>query len=339
MGIRSHHIAGEPTGIENYFEPEYTAFSTSEDRVFVGLQENNAVATFNLDTNTWESVSDLGIREITIDPSDRDGASFTGVTVFGAPMPDSMATFTDSMGRQFLVTANEGDARGDDLDTVEIRDSPYTSIPVDPGTGLPYETDHNLVGGIGRLGLIDNLSDPDGDDIADQLVSYGTRDIILWEIDPSTGELTYHNSFDLEEYVLGEDPTRHNANDGGDPGEIDKRSDNKGPEPEALDVYVAKDGTVYILVANERQNGLVLIDATDPDNLVALDYRNDQPDGLLSPESIQLVEIDGKLTAIVGYEAFDANSGGIGVYAIPEPSSFLMMMFSGVFAVTLRRRK
>jgi len=331
-GVRSHHLLAGST-FENYLEPEYTSFSPDGTKILVSLQENNAVAEFDLGTNKWSNVTDLGIQLITIDPSDRDGAADTGTKIYGAPMPDTIATFTKD-GRNYVITANEGDARGDDADTTKTGD--YTTIPNDPD-GNPYNTNANT-GGIGRLGLVDNLSDPDGDGNAEQLVSYGTRDVTIWEV-ASDGSLSKVSSVDMEEYLLGQDPARHNSNDGGNIGEFDKRSDNKGPEPEALAVHVTADGKVYILAGAERQNGLVLIDATDPTNPIAISYLNDNPDGLISPESVQLVELDGKLVAIVGYEGIsgDGIAGSIGVYSIPEPSSLLLSL-CGVFLLGIRRR-
>ena len=333
-GIRSHHLLAGST-FENYLEPEYTSFSPDGQKILVSLQENNAVAEFDIATSKWSNITDLGIRQITIDPSDRDGVANTSTKIFGAPMPDTISTFTKA-GKNYVVTANEGDARGDDADTVQLKDNPYTSIPNDPD-GTPYNLNANT-GGIGRLGLVDNLSDTDGDNIAEQLVSYGTRDVTIWEVAPD-GSLTEVSSVDMEEYLLAQDPARHNSNNGGDISAFDNRSDNKGPEPEALAIHVTASGEVYILAGNERQNGLVLIDATDPANPITISYINSNPDGLISPESIQFAEIDGELVAIVGYEgiAGDSISGAIGIYSVPEPSSF-MLSLAGLLLLGIRRR-
>ncbi|MFC4991667.1 choice-of-anchor I domain-containing protein [Rubritalea tangerina] len=311
--VRSHDLA-DGTYLQ-YLEPEFTCFSPDSKSVFVALQENNAIATFDLTSMKWKNITDLGVHKISIDPSDKDKKADTSTIVYGAPMPDTIASFQQN-GKTYIATANEGDARGDDKDTVKLAKGAFNNgknIPKAPNHS-PYELDPKK-GGIGRLGLVANLCDTNNDGIAEKIVAYGTRDLAIWEVSPN-GALKRVSAFALEDYVLNADPKRHNSNDGGQLEEFDKRSDNKGPEPEALAVHTTQQGTTYTLVANERQNGLVLIDITKPTSPEALAYLNDSDHALFRPESVQLIDLNGSLTAIVGYEAYDDKAGGIGIYTL-----------------------
>ena len=49
------------------------------DKAFVTLQENNAIAVIDLNTNTVESINDLGITTVTVDASDKNGVAVDDV--------------------------------------------------------------------------------------------------------------------------------------------------------------------------------------------------------------------------------------------------------------------
>jgi len=306
------------------------------DKVIVSLQENNALGVFDTSTNTWSDVFNLGTITNTIDASDKDGVNIDD-TLAGIPEPDAIATYSKN-GMNYVVTANEGDARVDDGDSVGIDD-----LNLDPNTITDLTaiygdyTDNNA---LGRIDFSSVDGDTDGDGDIDVPTVFGTRSFSIWNAD--TGELVA-DSGSLEQFLLDNDPTRHNANDGGDPDEFDKRSDNKGPEPEGIDVIVLEDGTVLLAVGMERQNGLILADITDPDNIELIDYINNRGEGLTSPESLTFVSAvdspNGKDLLIVGYEGVDGNGEGLGYYTIevPEPASAALVGL-GTLMIIRRRR-
>ena len=65
-GLRDHTSFEAANTKAKYFhiEPEYLAFSPDNTKLFVTLQENNAIATLDLATLTWDAVSNLGQRPI-----------------------------------------------------------------------------------------------------------------------------------------------------------------------------------------------------------------------------------------------------------------------------------
>jgi len=334
-------------------EPEFAAMIG--DKIHVTLQENNAIATFDTTLNKWTSVRSLGTLTQTIDASDRDGPSATPLlsindTVKGLPMPDTVKGVTIGSNR-FLITVNEGDARGDDRDVSRFGDisgsdsmNNILDTTVFPTTQTGVRTD----GALGRL----NVSRLDGDTGAnggtagdgkiDEPVMIGTRSFSIWNAD--TGALVW-DSGSLESVLAGLDPTLHNMNSGSS-ANFDTRSDDKGPEPEALAVGQIGSNW-YAFLGMERQNGLLMYDITNPNNPYFVGYTNTAASGLTSPESMLFIAAadspTGTALLLTGHEGLTAGNGdvtvsGISVHAVPEPSRALLGLVGLVF-VALRRRR
>ncbi len=113
-----------PTGSTSFdmdFEPEYIAVDDDDERAYVTLQEANAIAVLDLRTNEFTKVIGLGAKDFgkpgnEIDSIDNDSKiSFQSVAAKGLYLPDSIATY-ESKGKTYLVMANEGDFREDNVD-------------------------------------------------------------------------------------------------------------------------------------------------------------------------------------------------------------------------------
>jgi len=335
-------LSGIRYGTVEEMEPEYIAFDTAGG-IFVGCQENNAVAYLadvagilaSTTTPSWE-VNDLGRVTYTTDASDKDGIDISDV-ITGLPMPDAIATYQDG-GKTYVVTADEGDARPDDSDITRAgdfasdEDDVVAATPVyDDGNGPLTEAAFNtLLQDDDALGRIDVLIDQatNGSGELEDMVCLGTRGISVFEYDDVAGSLTRVSHLPLESYLAQQDPAIHNANDGGDPGEFDKRSDNKGSEPEAVSV-IQLGSKIVALVGNERQNGVVMVDITDPANPAPISYINNRGNGLNAPETVQTIAAadspTGEELAIFGYEGDGVGSGipgGIGIYNLESSDSF-----------------
>ncbi len=101
------------TKVSEDLEPEYIAVSEQTNSAYVAMQENNAIAKINLNTNTVEWVKGLGFKDFSIspiDPSKKDGINIRPVPVLGIYMPDGITVATMG-GKDYLFTANEGDGR------------------------------------------------------------------------------------------------------------------------------------------------------------------------------------------------------------------------------------
>lgn len=108
----------EKTGMD--FEPEYIAIGDYGLRAYVTLQEGNAIGVLDLARNAFTRIIGLGAKDFSrpgneIDPKDDGTASFATVAAKGLYMPDSIASYT-FLGLPFLVMANEGDYREDNVD-------------------------------------------------------------------------------------------------------------------------------------------------------------------------------------------------------------------------------
>jgi hypothetical protein len=110
------------TGMD--FEPEYIAINHDGTKAFVTLQEANAIAVLDLISNEFTEVIGLGAKNFNeggneIDPRDDSPASvlFQSAVANGLYMPDAIATYK-WRGETYLVMANEGDFREDNVDRV-----------------------------------------------------------------------------------------------------------------------------------------------------------------------------------------------------------------------------
>jgi hypothetical protein len=272
------------------FEPEYIAVSNDSRTAWVTLQENNAVAILDVKDAEFEKVEALGYKDHSLpgnelDGSDRDGLGNTGRIniaswpVLGMYLPDEIASYT-SRGRTFLVTANEGDSRDYDgfseetsIGAVDLDDAAFPSEAV-------LKTQDDIA--LGRLTITNTQGDTDGDGDYDKLYAFGGRSFSIWS---SRGELVFDSGSDFEDITALEQPTLFNS-ESGQTSQFDRRSDNKGPEPEGVTVGEIH-GRTYAFIGLERVGGVMVYDVSDPreprfvewvDDALATDQA---PEGLL----------------------------------------------------------
>ena len=85
-----------------------------------------------------------------------------------------------------------------------------------------------------------------------------------------------------------------------------------------------------------------MFDITDPNAPFFVDYINNAALGLIAPESLTFVSAadspTGTPLVLAGYESADATNGSIGVYAVPEPSSALLLATAAGLLGFRRRR-
>ena len=328
-------LAKSPDALD--VEPEYVA--ANNDRAYVSLQEGSAIAVIDLtgaNANQVTAIHKLDAINVTTDASDR-GETALNDTVKGLPMPDTLAIF-EKGGSTYVVTANEGDARPDDGDVRR-----FSASPIDATAGLT--TGDN---GLSRLNIIQDLGDTNLDGLIDDPVMLGTRSFSI--VDGATGALVFDSGSMIEAYVLANDPALFNINK--QQGTVQARSDDKGPEPEAV-AYGSIDGRDYVFVGAERQNGIFMFDITDFGAVEIVDYINLSTGSSLSapgvdyvsPESLLFVQVGGKNLLIAGFEGEGTEfDGSIAVFevtaaAIPEPSAFAALAGLGALGVVATRRR
>jgi hypothetical protein len=347
-GIRDNTFAANNAGttaLMANIEPEYT--TASNTKAFITLQENNAIATFDFAAGKFEKISSLGTITQTIDASDKDGTSGGKLisindVVKGLPMPDTITQFSRG-GSTYLVTVNEGDARGDDNDIARGATAGLIDTSNSGGGDLYYAGDVGNTG-IGRLNILKDMGNLDGDAGIEDPTMMGTRSFSIWSA--STQERVFDSASMIEQYVASNDSSTFNMNDGLTT-KYDERSDDKGPEPEAL-AFGTIGGRDYVFVGAERQNGIFQFDITDFGNVSITSYFNtasstaDSGGDFISPESIAFLNAannpTGQNLLVVGYEGTGSN-GSIAVFSVvPEPHSALLLGIATVLVAARRRR-
>ncbi|TDW51950.1 hypothetical protein EV144_101628 [Flavobacterium sp. 270] len=250
-------------------EPEYITISDDSKTAWVTLQENNGVAKVDLTSKTITAIFPLGLKdyntaENAIDVSDKDDKiAFNPWKVKGLYMPDAISHFTTN-NVPYFVTANEGDSREYTAytDIKRMKDMKLDATVFPDAATLKLETN------LGRLNLVSDMGDTDGDGDLDEMVSFGARSFSIWN--GNTGKIVYDSKNDVDKKIneLGTYD--------------DKRSDDKGSEPEA--VTVAKMGNQTILfVGLERSDAVMMYDVTNPASPQYLQTvkTGDAPEGLL----------------------------------------------------------
>ena len=341
-------------------EPEYLTFADN-GKLYVALQENNALAAIDVATAEVDAILGLGGKpwdSAQLDASNKDkniGNLQSYAMLEGLYMPDSITSYSVD-GNTYIVTANEGDGReygikttqklcddkgfewdGDDYQGTEnyTTEKDFCIAYVDEvrGKKLDVDANHPLAGALkdnkqlARFKVIK----PQGTLAADQKVlAFGSRSFSIWN---DSGELVFDSGDDFARIVLEQDPANFNStNDNNQSG--DDRSDDKGVEPEAIEVAEIN-GKHYAFIGLERQGGIMVYDVTQPKNASFISYLNNrdftQPvctkvdedgdcdndtynskAGDLGPESIKYFTRSGNHFIAVGNEV----SGSTSVYRV-----------------------
>jgi len=276
-GVR---IFGPNATVAQDLEPEYIAVAEHSPFAWVTLQENNAVAVLNIYSGRIVDILPLGVKDHGmagngIDASNKDDAiniaHYNGV--FGMFQPDAMAAY-GSRGRQYLVTANEGDARDYDTFSEEARVGDE-EIVLDPGRFPDADVlrlkDEDV---LGRLHITNTLGDLDGDGDYDELYAFGARSFSIFTPTKRGLRLVFDSGDQLEQLTAAALPFDFNStNDEND--SFDNRSDDKGPEPEGLTLGEIN-GRTYLFLGLERIGGIMVYDITDPGSPEFVQYINNR---------------------------------------------------------------
>ena len=254
-------------------EPEYIAVSGG--KAYVTLQENNAIAVLDIESQAFEGVYSAGFEDhsttaIDLDKKDDAYDPQTYESLLGIRMPDGIAAFTVE-GTTYLVTANEGDARewGDeDLDTFYLSEDErdFGEEGVTSPTGAITAENSGLEGKV----VFFKTEDFDGLDPEKDYV-FGGRSFTVFQATENGLEEVFTSGDDFEAHTAQYVPEYFNASN--DNAVLDDRSGKKGPEAESVTVGTV-DGKTYAFVALERTGGVMVYDVTDPEAITFVNYVN-----------------------------------------------------------------
>lgn len=294
-------ISASNATVAQDLEPEYLTFADN-GKLYVALQENNALAAIDVASAQVDAILGLGGKPwgtAQLDASNKDkniGNLQSYAMLEGLYMPDSIISYSVD-GNTYIVTANEGDGReygikttqkvcddkgfewdGDDYQGSEnyTTEKDFCIAYVDEvrGKKLDVDANHPLA-----VALKDNkqlarlkVIKPQGTLAADQKVqAFGSRSFSIWN---DSGELVFDSGDDFARIVLEQDPANFNStNDNNQSG--DDRSDDKGVEPEAIEVAEIN-GKHYAFIGLERQGGIMVYDVTQPMNASFISYLNNR---------------------------------------------------------------
>ncbi|HML96207.1 MAG TPA: choice-of-anchor I family protein [Thermodesulfobacteriota bacterium] len=253
-----------------------------------------------------------------LDASDEDGGiNILSRPVLGMFQPDTITPY-EFEGKTYYVTANEGDTRDFDFFSEEER---VEDLILDPFV-FPDASDLLLEENLGRLKTTNIMGDIDGDGDNDRIFTFGARSFSIWD---SYGNLVYDSGGDFERITAEFLPNDFNS-DNAENDSFDSRSDDKGPEPEAMEIDRIGD-RVFAFIGLERISGVMVYDVTDPFAPFFVSYVNnrdfsvdttDPAAGDIGPECIKFVPAEespnGAPILIVGNEI----SGTTTIYSIDE---------------------
>lgn len=260
-------INGPMASVAQDLEPEYIAISQDNRRAFVSLQENNAIAVIDIVNAKVAKILPLGLKDYglevnKIDASDKDDRvnlqSYTGV--YGMYQPDTLAAYRWN-NTDFIVTANEGDSRDYSAFSEEARAGDLILDANHPQFAAAKDKTQ-----LARLKVTTSMGDDDKDGDYDRIVSFGARSFSIWTAD---GQQVFDSGSDFERITAALLGNKFNNNNEENKG--DSRSDDKGPEPEAL--ALGQIGQrLYAFIGLERTSGFMIYDVTNPFDVHFIDY-------------------------------------------------------------------
>ncbi|MDD7885603.1 esterase-like activity of phytase family protein [Flavivirga sp. 57AJ16] len=280
----------------------------------IALLPNNEIAVINdndfgLAGAGITDASVLGIisfaNDYGFDASNKDNViNITQHPTLGMFMPDAMASYQVG-GVNYIVTANEGDARDYDGYSEEERVKDLTLNSAYYPNAATLQTDADL----GRLKTTTATGDYNNDGTIEQIYSYGARSFSIFD---EYGNLVFDSADEFEQKIASEEPALFNE----DEEELDGRSDDKGGEPEAVAIGTIE-GKTYAFIGLERQSAILMYDITDPTDVEFITYyKGNRTSGDIAPEIIKFVSAadspNSKNLLLVGYEV----SGSLGIIQI-----------------------
>ena len=160
-----------------------------------------------------------------------------------------------------------------------------------------------------------------GDGDLDEIYTYGARSFSIWN--GTTGALVYDSGNEMELISSQSElygPLFNASN--GPSANFRNRSDDKGPEPEAV-VVGELSGKTYAFVGAERSGGVYVWDVTDPNSVSFVDHHNNRdtatgegdlgPEGMVfipntdSPNKLDMLVVANEVSSTISiYHVFDS---------------------------------
>jgi hypothetical protein len=274
----------------------------------VSLQENNAIAKVNISAKKVVDVFPLGYVDhskagFALDAVSNGQIEIKNYPLRGLRQPDGIASFTAG-GRTFVLTANEGAPVNDYKAWTDVT----TPMMLTEQNRLDRKvfTDSLLTElrelSVSALERCDVGKNRTATGACPYMYTFGSRSMSIF--DGESGKLIWDSGELFERAVAKIAPEHFNWNSKKNKVKMDKRSSDKGSEPE--NVTVGEVGKRrYAFVGLERTSGVAVIDITEPIAPKLADYYLDPLDR--GPEGILFIPaenspVSGQALLVVGYE-------------------------------------
>ncbi len=325
-------------------EPEYIVVDGTSQFGYVVLQEANAIAKLDIQTGEFLTVKSLGYKDYSLpenklDASDKDDEiNIRNWPVLSLYQPDGM-DIVEINGKDYLLTANEGDAQDWDGFSEEKRVKKLVDdyqLNADLFQGYNQEELDKMV----EEGLFDDeqlgrlktsTSHPtNANGKYEAIYGYGGRSFSVW--DAETLELVYDSGSEFEELIAEIEPEYFNSNN--DEDTFETRSDDKGIEPESV-ISGEVNGKTYAFTGLERQGGIMVYDMSNPTSpsfdsyftsrvFQGLDLDVTPASGDVAPEGLTFIKADDSPTDKPILLAAHEVSGTIAAYELGESANSLL---------------
>ncbi|AXY03638.1 alkaline phosphatase [Vibrio alfacsensis] len=280
-------------------EPEYLTFADNS-KIYVALQENNAMAIVDPASKSVEKIVGLGEKswsDSTLDASNKDkiiGNFKHYPQLVGLYMPDTLDSYSVN-GKTYIVSANEGDGREYGFTTTQalcdqagfkwdeddyLGTDKYTSeqgaclshVDEVRGKKLKVASDHPLAETLKdnkQLARLKVIKPEQTLTAQENVQAFGARSFSIWD---ENAKLIFDSGDDFAKIAfMNQGQNFNSTNDNNESG--DDRSDDKGIEPEAIEVaYI--NGRHYAFIGLERQGGIMLYDISNPMQATFVHYVN-----------------------------------------------------------------
>ena len=283
----------------------YVALQENNAMAIIDIATARVDSIKSLGEKSWNAASGNQLDASNKDNGVGEFASYEQLV--GLYMPDTIASFSVD-GAGYIISANEGDGReyiysatqqvceaaehswdgdeyevgGDDEDATKFANELDDCISftdekrgkdivdsVDASHPLKAALDDN-----DQLKRIKVVADQDQYSANDNVTTFGGRSFSIWN---EQAELVFDSGDDIAKKVFAVDSQNFNVtNDNNDPAETaDNRSDDKGTEPEAVEVAEIN-GKQYAFIGLERQGGIIVYDVSVPAAPVYQSYINNR---------------------------------------------------------------
>lgn len=254
------------------FEPEYITISSDSQKAWVSIQENNAIAEINLNTNTITDIWPLGTKDVSIPGNGMDISDNNNQTLIANwPIkayytPDGVANYNVG-GTNYLVTANEGDEKEY---TAFTERTTISAVALDI-TSFPNSTMLKANNNAGRMRITNANGNTDADAAYEELYCLGSRSFSIFNA--QTKALVYDSGDDFERYTALTPSISNLFNADHSDNTKKGRSRAKGPEPEGI-TLAQLNGSTFAFITLERVGGVMVYDITNPNDVKFVDYKN-----------------------------------------------------------------